>query len=158
GLGAGAGRLTAQTASARVTPASPHGATRNGRCRGYSPQRRNASPTSLSGTRAQNTLSRLRKADQIFSQSSEKSQGLLKIFSGVQGIFASTSHQGGQAAALQQSLSYPITTLGTRPRGPDGLPNPCQEGVPMAITHEETRRAQLKRVAEAYFEGMGKKD
>ena len=28
----------------------------------------------------------------------------------------------------------------------------------MAITHEEARRAQLKKVAEAYFEGMGKKD
>jgi hypothetical protein len=28
----------------------------------------------------------------------------------------------------------------------------------MAMTHKEARRAQLKRVAEAYFEGMGKKD
>ena len=28
----------------------------------------------------------------------------------------------------------------------------------MAVTQEEARRAQLKRVAELYFEGMGKKD
>ena len=28
----------------------------------------------------------------------------------------------------------------------------------MAVTQEEARRAQMKRVVEAYFEGMGKKD
>ena len=28
----------------------------------------------------------------------------------------------------------------------------------MAATQEEARRAQMKRVAEAYFEGMGQKD
>ena len=38
------------------------------------------------------------------------------------------------------------------------FPNPCKESVPMAVTQEEARRAQMKRVAEAYFEGMGKKD
>src|SRR5262245_20399393 len=38
------------------------------------------------------------------------------------------------------------------------FPNPCKESVSMAVTQEEARRAQMKRVAEAYFEGMGKKD
>src|SRR5262245_42948755 len=38
------------------------------------------------------------------------------------------------------------------------FPNPCKESVSMAVPQEEARRAQMKRVAEAYFEGMGKKD
>ena len=38
------------------------------------------------------------------------------------------------------------------------FPNPCKESVPMAVTQEEARRAQMKAVVEAYFEGMAKKD
>jgi hypothetical protein len=38
------------------------------------------------------------------------------------------------------------------------FPNAGKESVPMAVTQAEARRAQMKRVAEVYFEGMGKKD
>ena len=37
-------------------------------------------------------------------------------------------------------------------------PHPYEENVPMAVTHDGARRAQMKAAVEAYFEGIAKKD